>query len=269
VTGYRWFVPERPSVANHLVYAINSRVAGLFGPGGHYLIWGGSWAIRRDVFERLRLREAWQRVLDEDLVAARRIHEAGLRIEFEPAAMVISPLELSPRQMCDFLRRQYLLTRVYAPSWWTVALLTGTIATFAFWGSLAVAGWAAVTGSSRGWIAAGVGAALYGLSVLRGWLRRDLVGVYFPEVREKMRAAGRFDMWAGPVVGLVNWISVVASSWGRVVAWRAVRYQLHPDGTVRAIERDDVVESRPRPVPDRTARPQPVLQPVASRRKAA
>ena len=47
VTGYRWFTPERPTLANALVYSMNCDVISLLTRSSHYLIWGGSWAIRR------------------------------------------------------------------------------------------------------------------------------------------------------------------------------------------------------------------------------
>ena len=46
-TGYRWFLPLRPSLANHLVYSINCGIALLMGRGGRHLVWGGSWAPGR------------------------------------------------------------------------------------------------------------------------------------------------------------------------------------------------------------------------------
>ena len=32
-TGYRWFIPQRPTLANHLLYSINAAAAVLVGPG--------------------------------------------------------------------------------------------------------------------------------------------------------------------------------------------------------------------------------------------
>ncbi|MEE8450799.1 MAG: glycosyltransferase, partial [Thermoguttaceae bacterium] len=72
VTGYRWFVPKRPTFVNYLLYSINSNVMALLGRSSHYLIWGGSWGIRRDVFESIGLHDAWDGALTEDLVASRQ-----------------------------------------------------------------------------------------------------------------------------------------------------------------------------------------------------
>ena len=95
VTGYRWFTPERASIANALVYSMNCDVLSLLTRSSHYLIWGGSWAIRREVFEALGLRDAWKGTLSDDLVASRLMRRARLQVRFEPACVVASPLDES------------------------------------------------------------------------------------------------------------------------------------------------------------------------------
>ncbi|MEM9658057.1 MAG: glycosyltransferase, partial [Planctomycetota bacterium] len=105
VTGYRWFIPQRPTFANWLLYGINATAASLYSPKSLQPVWGGSWAIRREVFERTRLDEQWRGRLTDDLVATNVVQKAKLRIEFEPACMIASPLDVSPRQMFNFLRR--------------------------------------------------------------------------------------------------------------------------------------------------------------------
>ena len=47
-TGYRWFVPTRPSLAAYIQYSINACAAVMYRPDARGLVWGGSWAIRRD-----------------------------------------------------------------------------------------------------------------------------------------------------------------------------------------------------------------------------
>jgi len=54
VTGYRWFVPTRPSLANHLLYSLNCNVMSLFSRNNHCLLWGGSWAVGGSVRAALR-----------------------------------------------------------------------------------------------------------------------------------------------------------------------------------------------------------------------
>ncbi|MGH8164992.1 MAG: glycosyltransferase, partial [Rhodanobacteraceae bacterium] len=137
VTGYRWFSPTGASAAQCLLFSVNTTIASGFGPGGHHLVWGGSWAIRRELFDSLGLRRAWRGMLSDDFVATRTIHRAGLRVDFEPVCMVLSPVDGGWRQSLEFIRRQYIIARCYAPRWWLLALAGTTTPVITFWGGLA------------------------------------------------------------------------------------------------------------------------------------
>ncbi len=137
--GYRWFIPQRPTLANHLLYSLNSSVAIFLGKRSPGVVWGGSWAIRRATFEALGIREAWAGTISDDLVAGRVIHDAGLDVAFEPACMVASPLDTTLAELVAFGRRQYLISRFYAPRWWSLILAAVTFTNAARWGSAALA----------------------------------------------------------------------------------------------------------------------------------
>ena len=238
VTGYRWFVPVRHSLANHLLYSMNCDIMSLLGRSSHYLVWGGSWGIRRAVFESIDLPSAWAGTLSDDLVAARQLRRARLRVRFEPGCVVASPLDYSPNEMFSFIRRQYLMARFYVPDWWVFAIVVSTVTSLAWLGSLAALGWSLVYGTPPAWIPACGAAVLYLLGVSRGWLRQDLVGTYFPDRQEELRRAGRFDVWASPLARLVHWLGMLGSLLGRHVAWRGISYRVFPGGQARVAGRD-------------------------------
>jgi hypothetical protein len=225
-TGYRWFVPSQPTLANLLLYSINCGVMVLLGRQSHSLVWGGSWAIRRDLFDALSIREAWQGTLSDDLVASRLLREAGVSTRFEPVAVVASPLDLGGGEMLAFLRRQYLVGRCYSPRWWTLGLGGTTPAILAWLGSLAAVGWGLLAGTLPLWIPLGAAVALYLVNALRGGLRQGLVRTYFPGQYEQLRAARWFDVVASPLVAVVNWLVMLSSMFGRRIRWRGVEYHV-------------------------------------------
>ena len=126
VTGYRWFTPQRPTLSNALVYSMNCDIISLLTRSSHCLIWGGSWAIRRDTFDAIDLHHAWKGTLSDDLVASRLMRKSGLKVRFEPACVVESPLDQSFGQVMSFIRRQYLIARLYTFDWWALSLLAAT-----------------------------------------------------------------------------------------------------------------------------------------------
>jgi ceramide glucosyltransferase len=245
-TGYRWFIPKKASLANHLVYSINCGIASLLGHRSPTLVWGGSWAIRRDMFQWLGIREAWNGTLSDDLVASRVLREAGLRVEFEPAAMVASPLDMSVCQMVNFVRRQYLIGRFYVPGWWAFALASVTFANLVLLGSLGLLGWCLATGSTWLSIPAGIFSVLYLADIFRGLVRQDAALAYFPHLKESLGSARRFDIFGGPLVGLVNWFLLLGSTVGRQITWRDVTYRMCRAGRIRLVRREDPI---PRPEP--------------------
>ncbi|MGH7194059.1 MAG: glycosyltransferase, partial [Candidatus Saccharimonadales bacterium] len=258
VTGYRWFVPTRLSAAQLLLYSINGSVASGVGPGGHHLVWGGSWAIRREIFELLNLREAWRQTLSDDLVATRVLRRSGLRVDFEPACMVASPIDGGWRQAFSFVRRQYVIARYYAPRWWLLALAAATLGVVTFWGGLCIAAMAASQQSDQAWLSATVCTLFYAGTVLRGCQRRALMRAYLPDRQPRLEAAAWIELWLGPLVGLAHWLSIVSSLAGRELQWRGVRYRLFRGGRIEIASRaPSAAAPRPkeRPAPNR-------LQPV-------
>ncbi len=240
-TGYRCLEPTRCTFANLLVYSINNFIVALYGAGGRHPIWGGSWAIRRNLFESVGLGAAWFGTLSEDFVATRVLHKAGLRVEFEPACMVASPLNSSLPQTMEFMRRQYMMGRLYTRFWFSVALFTSTVATLGFWGNFLalVHGWA--TQAAWTWFPGCVCLALYGLTSLRNGLRNSLVRRMLPETTPVSKAAARFDTWLGPITGLINWIGLSSAMLGHGVTWRGIHYEMSPEGKV--LRMDDTAPS--------------------------
>jgi cellulose synthase/poly-beta-1,6-N-acetylglucosamine synthase-like glycosyltransferase len=49
-TGYRWFLPDKPTFWNLMRSVWNAVIAGGLGPGPNQFVWGGAMAIRRNVF---------------------------------------------------------------------------------------------------------------------------------------------------------------------------------------------------------------------------
>lgn len=240
-TGYRWFVPKRASLSNYVLYSLNAAAASLFGTGGHHLVWGGSWAVRRDVFERCRLRQAWLGTLSDDLVAARVLHAVGLQVRFEPACVVASPLESTWRETARFVNRQYTIGRCYVPLRWALAFYGATVELLAFWGGLAIAAEQTATGKGCWWLPLAMAAYQYGWSAYRGLLRRDLARLYLGPDQRGVERAARFDTWCAPLITLLHWGWLVASLCTRRITWRGITYRLRWGG------RAEVVTRRPTP----------------------
>ena len=235
-TGYRWLIPQKPTVCNHLVAAINGNVMAVLGRDSHHMVWGGSWAIRRETFERLEIHDAWEGMLSDDLVASNRLHRAGLEVRFDPACVLTSPVDFDWSGMFDFVRRQYRITRHYAFRWWLPALVAATVGNLAWIVSLGLLAGAIFGKQSSAWLSATVLGVLYGLGLYRGWAVQSLAAVYSPQNLPELRGVRRWHIWASPAVAFVQWLGLIASAFGNRVKWRAIDYRLGADGRVLSQE---------------------------------
>ncbi len=231
-TGYRWLIPQRPTVSNHLVAAINCNVMAVLGRNSHQFVWGGSWAIRRETFEQLAIHKAWEGMLSDDLVASNQLHRSGLEVRFDPACVLTSPVDFDWSGMFDFVRRQYRITRCYSFRWWLLALAAATVGNLAWMTSAGLLAYAMLAERSIAWLPAAVLGVLYGMGVYRGWAVQSLAAVYSPQNLPELRGVRRWHIWASPAVGLVQWIGLIASAFGNRVRWREIDYRLGGDGKV-------------------------------------
>ena len=234
-TGYRWFVPMRTTTPNLLVTSVNASLGMLLGSGNPNIIWGGSWAIRRDRFEDLGIRQAWKRKLNDDVVVTRILRQARLRIEYEPACAVASPLNVSWTQMIDFAHRQYFQARYYLTDFWQAGLLFSTFSLTAYWASVVAMILMWRFGNPLAWLPTLVALTLHISWGYRGlhrvWLSQEL----FPEYRRQLRTTRFLDLLGGPVAALANWLLFATSAFGNRLVWREIHYVLDRQGYVLAV----------------------------------
>ena len=231
-TGYRWFISERASFASELRSAWNASIASVLGPDTNSnFSWGGSTAMRRDVFERLDMRERWRGTLSDDFAVTRVIKEAGMQIRFVPFALTRSHGDCALHECLEFTTRQMKLTRVYQPHLWllsffgsglftVVMLLSFLIVLLSRQNSLLV--WAA--------IATLVLVSLF--SIAKAWLRLAAVRMVIPEVRKQTFA--QLTLWLlAPPLFFYNCICALLS---RRMRWRGVTYELVSEKETLRIE---------------------------------
>ena len=121
-TGYRWFISERSGIASEMLSAWNASIASALGPKTKTnFCWGGSMAIRRDVFEQIDMREKWRGTLSDDFAVTRALKDVGLPIVFVPQALTASVEDRSFGELLGFTTRQMKITRVYAPRLWLLS----------------------------------------------------------------------------------------------------------------------------------------------------
>ena len=167
-TGYRWFVPTDSAWASRVLSAINAVIASMMGPHSWNATWGGAMAIRREVFKKTRVRDAWANACTDDYSLTNAVRKENLRITFVPACYVASYEQTTWAKMFSFARRQFLITRVLHKKLWIFALLGFGYFVVAFWASLFISLYLFASQSPHAPYAAILPAALMACSMAKG-----------------------------------------------------------------------------------------------------
>ena len=221
-TGYRWFISDKMSFASELRSAWNASIASALGPNvKSNFCWGGSMSIRRDVFDRLKIRERLVGTLSDDFAVTRFMNEAGLEIRHVPRALARSLGECSFRECLEFTTRQMKITRVYRRQLWLMSLFGSGLFTLVMTASFLTVVFSRQN-SMLVWAAIATIVLVSVFSVGKAWLRLKAVELAIPEARRQFLPQLTFWLLAPPLF-LYNCFSALLS---RRMTWRGITYEL-------------------------------------------
>jgi ceramide glucosyltransferase len=225
-TGYRWFVPITNNAATLAMSAINAAVAQLLGNSPLNLAWGGSMAIRTEDFRRLRIPELWSRTLSDDLSLSQAVKQAGMRVTFVPACLVASFESFTWRRLFEFGRRQFLITRVYAPGAWWLGFLYSLGSVLGLWAGAAAAIYAGVVHGEHLVLWAAVASVFFAGQLTRAVLRQLAVARILSEHLPQLFPAAAADVLGCWLWSVLLFALMLSSAIGRTIRWRGIRYKL-------------------------------------------
>jgi len=225
-SGYRWFVPRKNNLPTLALSALNAKIAQLLGNTMFNLAWGGSMAVRTDVFRQLNLDKIWQKSLSDDLSLSSAVKKAKMRIAFVPACLVASYEQTNLRKLFEFGRRQFLITRIYAPGTWWFGLISCIYSILGLWAGAALAVCAVAADDKNLSLYVFVPILFFFSQFIRALLRQKTVYKLLSEDRRRLKAAAAADI---ALFWLWSWLLfcvIVASAFGRTIRWRGIRYKL-------------------------------------------
>lgn len=223
-SGYRWYVPVIGGLASATRAIWNSLMATVGDPRWRAYAWGGSFAVRRKDLQELGIDKRWAKVLSEDMTLSKMIHRAKKKVAFVVQCMVPSHEDCTWGEGFDFMRRQSLVGRVYAPElWyggWVLSLSYSIPLLVTFFGGI----WLTAAGRSAGHFMLGAAAVLYGLGMLLGRHRRKAVGMVLGDC--DFGKSRWMDIFGQEWVVLVALAALFCSALSRKMLWRGRVYTL-------------------------------------------
>ena len=229
-TGYRWFIPEKGGLASRLRGVWNASIASaLGGDTTKNFCWGGSTAIRRSTFERLKVNDRWRGTVSDDFTITHVLKEANFPVHFMPNCLVPSVGDCDLRELLEFTTRQIKITRVYAPHLWLPLLLGSALFTIAFFGGLILIG--VYPRSSAAYIFVSL---IFTLGAAKSFIR-------FRAVSSVLRTSHRdllAHIFLWPFASLLYLYNTVAAGFSRRIEWRGITYELKSPNEAVIISRD-------------------------------
>jgi cellulose synthase/poly-beta-1,6-N-acetylglucosamine synthase-like glycosyltransferase len=225
-TGYRWFIAKKNNLATLALSAVNAKVAQLLGNTRFNQAWGGSMAIRVKIFRRLGISEIWSKALSDDLSLSTTVKKAGLKVAFVPACLVATHESTTWGKLFEFSRRQFIITRIYAPKTWWFGLISSIYSVLGIWGAAGLAIYAAKINHPNLDLFISVPIVFLVNQFGRAILRQRTAEKLLENERQAMRAACLADILACWLWSLLLLFYIISSAFGRTIVWRNIRYKL-------------------------------------------
>jgi ceramide glucosyltransferase len=233
-TTYRWYFPNKGGFASNLLSAWNAAIATQLGEHSRNFCWGGGTAIRREMFERAKVLEAWEGAVSDDWALTNALQRAGLRILFVPECLAPTVGDVTSEQLVEFTNRQLILTRVYSPRRWVLAGL----AHFSYCVTLLYAAFTILTRMFTGFSWAGLfllAFLIVLLSAAKGAFRIIALQDALPEWHTKVEQTSWIWIALAPLVPALFLWNFVVSAFERRIRWRGIRYELVSDTQTRVL----------------------------------
>ncbi len=274
-TTYRWLIPKRPTLPNQLASVINGSITTQGGSELTNVLWGGSMAVSRQVFDDLDVPSLLTGSLNDDLRLSKEARQRGNRIAFVRSLILPTLIDFNWRSFFEFVKRQYTQVKFFSP-----ILYTGTNLVLGFYvlGALTIV-FALIYGYFQAWIPV---AAAYVIDQFRSLARQQVYLSLFPEngIRQKLFAASWLEHMMTPFWMLLHWALLVSTWTQNRITWAGIRYEIVSKSETKVLFRPATMPSLPsgvpgpamlgalldrrRPVATQPIRPIPVEIPVAA-----
>ena len=225
-TGYRWFVPKTSNLATLALSAINAKIAQLMGNTPFNHTWGGSMAIQVQAFRELGIENLWQKAVSDDFSLSCAVKDAHKKVEFVPGCLVATSESTTWAKLFEFGRRQFVITKVYAPQTWCFGLFSAIYSVFGLWGGAALAIYALITQNHHIWLFTAVPILFFIAQLARAILRQRMAAKLLAEDWPRLKIAAIADITLFWLWSPLMLVLILSSAFGRTIRWRGIRYKL-------------------------------------------
>jgi len=224
-TGFRWLIPEDYSLSGAIHSMMSAYLCILISHQLFRGVWGGSTAIKREVFEKLGVKELWKNVVVDDMTLTKLLFRKRINRVFVPTCLTVSYNTLTRLQDdITWYSRQAAFLKTYIKPLWIASLYIHFITTALL-----------------------VVSPLYVLlSFFYGtYLDYAIISVCCSQINMLSYAMmkfiyrdnQRFIHWFlfAPLMQILGFYSLIKPGFSRNIKWRNICYELYRDGSVKSI----------------------------------
>ncbi len=221
-SGYRWFIGNSFSLGTEMRSVWNASIASALGVNvKNNFCWGGSLAISRKMFDKLKMREKWRGVLSDDFAVTRAMNEANLPIVHVPNCLTASVENCTFGEMLEFTTRQMKITRVYGTKFWVMSFVGSGLFNLVMLASVLLI----IFGVSL-WFPLVTILLVSTFSIGKSWLRLNAVKLVLKDYEKELNAQfwTQNTLWLlAPPLFFYNCVCALLS---RKIVWRGINYEL-------------------------------------------
>ncbi|MDR1268593.1 MAG: glycosyltransferase family 2 protein [Planctomycetaceae bacterium] len=237
-TGQRWYIPASPNLGSLVRYLWNAAaVVQLY---LYRIAWGGSLALRRDLFTKGNLLDSWKTAFTDDAAISESVKRVRSKTAFVPSLFMVNRETCTLKSFHRWVKRQLLCAKLHHPAWNAVAF-QGILITL----PLLVCIGLLVTGfllGEKSLICWNLGTLAVYWSGVFGTLP-----IMEQAIRKQLRQRGeQLEQWTTgltirvlsliPITQIVYTSALIQLYFLQRVEWRGVEYKIGPGKQVRLIE---------------------------------
>jgi ceramide glucosyltransferase len=239
-TTYRWLVPKRPTLPNQIASVINGSITTQGGSESTNVLWGGSMAIARSVFDKLDVASLFEGSLNDDLRLSKAARQDGNRIAFVRSLILPTVVDFTWGSFFEFAKRQYTQVKFFSP-----VLYAGANLVLGFY-ILGLASLIAsvIYGYFYAWVPI---AAAYIIDQVRALARQQIYLGLFEEngIRQKLFAARSLEHMLTPFWMAIHWLLLISTWTQSRITWAGIRYRILSKSKTQILDRPTVAERLP------------------------
>jgi cellulose synthase/poly-beta-1,6-N-acetylglucosamine synthase-like glycosyltransferase len=224
-TTMRWLIPSGNNLATGLLAAWNASIVTMLSEKGKNFCWGGGTAIRRSVFDEIRVLDEWNHSVSDDYSMTRALQRAGRSIVFVPECLTPAYVDVDFHGLLEFTNRQILITKVYSKRNWALGAATHFLYCLTLPLGLAVT----LTNFFATLPAFHLAILTFVpmlLAAIRGGLRVSAATSVLPSSRTQIAGQAWMYIVLGIFIPYLFLGNFVASLFTRKIKWRGVTYEL-------------------------------------------